>query len=68
MSGISEEQLQELANAIADQCDDMELEPEQVLDGIARSLIAAATTFGAKNFRVNVENHGTCVVTTVPEM
>jgi len=68
MSGISDEQLQELANAIADQCEKMKLEPEQTLDGIARSLIAAAMTFGTRDFKVNIEDHGTCVVTTTSEL
>ncbi len=64
MSGITDKQLQELANAIADQCENMGLNPEQTLDGIARSLIAAAMTFGTKDFKVNVEDHGACVLTT----
>ena len=64
MSGISDKQLQELTDIIADQCEEMGLEPEQILDGIARSLIAAAVTFGTRDFKINVEDHGTCAVTT----
>jgi len=62
---ISEEQLQELTNTIADKCEEMGLEPEYVLDGIARSLIAAAITFGTQNLKVDIECHGSCVVDLV---
>ncbi len=65
MTEISEEQLQELTNTIADKCEEMGLEPEQVLDGIARSLIAAAITFGTQNLKVEIEYHGSCVVELV---
>ena len=67
MSEISEGQLQELTDTIADKCEAMGLEPEQILDGIARSLIAAATTFGAQNFQLNIEGHGTCKVSLLAE-
>ncbi|MCG8667844.1 MAG: hypothetical protein MI867_00395 [Pseudomonadales bacterium] len=63
MSGISEEQLQELADAIADKCDDMGLDHEQILDGIASTLLAAAATFGVPKFNKTLESHGVCVVT-----
>jgi hypothetical protein len=64
---ISEEQLQELTDLIADKCEAMELEPEQILDGIARSLIAAATTFGTQSFQVDVECHGSCMIKLIEE-
>ncbi len=67
MSEISEDQLQELTNAIADKCEAMELEPEQILDGIARSLIAAVTTFGTQSLRVDIDHHGSCVVNLVTQ-
>ena len=67
MTEINEEQLQELTDLIADKCEAMKLEPEQILDGIARSLIAAATTFGTQSFQVDVESHGTCTVNLIAE-
>lgn len=67
MTEINEEQLQELTDLIADKCEVLKLEPEQILDGIARSLIAAATTFGTQCFQVDVENHGTCTVNLTTE-
>ena len=68
MSEISEDQLQELTDTIADKCEAMGLEPEQILDGIARSLIAAATTFGTQSFQVNIERHGACTVNLIADV
>lgn len=62
MSEINEDQLQQLTDCIAEKCESMELQPEQILDGVARSLIAAATAFGTKSFQLEIESHGTCTV------
>jgi len=59
---ITDEQCQELMDGIADICDQMELEPEQILDGIARSLLGATAALGTNKLSVAVENFGTCDV------
>ena len=59
---ISDEQVQELTNTIADKCEEMGLEPEQIVDGIARSLIAAAHTFDFSELNVGIDNVGQCDV------
>lgn len=59
---ITNEQVQELTNHIADKCQDMGLEPEQIVDGIARALIAAANTFDFADLNVGIDNVGACTV------
>ncbi len=59
---ITDEQVQELTNYIAEKCQEMDLEAEQIVDGMARSLLAAATTFGFNDLSVSIENVGVCSV------
>lgn len=59
---ITDEQVQELTNHIADKCETMGLEPEQIVDGIARALIAAANTFDYTDLNIVIDNVGTCKV------
>ena len=39
---ISEVQSQQLLDGIVEVCDELELEPTQILDGLSRSLLSAA--------------------------
>ncbi len=59
---ITDEQVQELTNYIAEKCQEMDLEAEQIVDGMARSMLAAAATFGFSDLSVSIENVGTCTV------
>ncbi|MCG7531056.1 hypothetical protein MHM98_06795 [Psychrobium sp. MM17-31] len=59
---LTDEQSQELMDAIANICGEMELEPEQILDGIARSLMGACSALGTANLTVSVDNFGQCEV------
>ncbi|MGB0833877.1 MAG: hypothetical protein ACPG8A_05690 [Psychrobium sp.] len=59
---LTDEQSQELMDAIANICGEMELEPEQILDGIARSLMGACSALGTTNLTVSVDNFGQCEV------
>ena len=61
---ISNEQVQELTDAIADKCQEMGLEPEQILEGIGRAIISAATVFGMQEVEIEVDGVGSCQVTT----
>lgn len=62
MDRITNEQVQELTNLIADKCEEMDLEPEQIVDGIARALIAAADTFAFSDLTVRIDDVGVCKV------
>ena len=60
---ISDDQCLELMDGIADLCDQMDLAPEQILDGIARSLLGATSALGTNELSVSVEGFGSCNVT-----
>jgi len=64
---ISNEQSQELLDTIINQCEEMKLEPTQILDGISRSLLGALMAFGTKDLNVNIENVGTVQVSIFDE-
>jgi hypothetical protein len=64
---ISNEQAQELMDAIINQCEEMKLEPTQILDGISRSLLGALMAFGTKDLNVEIENVGSVKVTVLDE-
>ena len=62
---ISNEQAQKLMDAIINQCEEMKLEPTQILDGISRSLLGALMAFGTKDLNVEIENVGSVIVTVL---
>ncbi|MFD2178409.1 hypothetical protein [Veronia pacifica] len=59
---IPEEQAQELSDFIAKKCIEMELEPEQILDGLARVLLGVTNDLGAGGFDLDIEGFGKCSV------
>ena len=62
---ISDQQAQELMDVISAKCDEMELEPKQILDGIAKTLLAATVALEVKELSVNIENVGTVEVNAI---
>ena len=52
-------------DVISDKCEQMELEPKQVLDGIARTLLSVVIAYVAKSLTVNIENIGAVNVSTL---
>ena len=64
-SSISDIQSQELMDVISSKCDELDLSPEQILDGIARSLLGASVAFGTKDLKVAIENVGMVQVSVV---
>jgi len=44
------------------------LSPEQILDGIARSLLGASVAFATKDLKVDIENVGTVQVSVVDQL
>ncbi|RXJ73931.1 hypothetical protein CS022_06520 [Veronia nyctiphanis] len=59
---IPEEQAQELSDCIAEKCVEMGLEPDQILDGLARVLLGATNDLGVEGFELNIEDFGRCSV------
>ena len=59
---ITDEQIQELSDAIADKCEAMNLEPTQILDGLSRTLLSAAMVFDTRDFSISIEKVGTVEV------
>lgn len=60
---ISDEQAQELMDTIAEKCDELALEPQQILDGIARALLGATAAFGTRQLSLSIAGVGQCDVT-----
>ena len=58
-SEITEEQIQALMDAIAQKSDELGLTGTQIIDGVSRSLLCIALTFGANNVGVEIEGVGT---------
>jgi len=59
---ITDEQCQQLMDGIVNLCEEMALEPQQILDGIARSLLGATAALGTSKLSVSIENFGSCEV------
>ncbi|GAA0853170.1 hypothetical protein [Aliiglaciecola litoralis] len=59
---LSDEQSQQLMDAIIISCEEMALTPEQILDGLGRAMLSAAATFEKSNVTVSIENFGQCTV------
>jgi len=59
---LSDEQAQVLMDSIIQQCEEMDLLPEQILDGLGRSLMSAANAFDKKQVTVTIADFGTCKV------
>ncbi len=59
---LTDEQAQELMDSIITQCEAMELLPEQILDGLGRSLMSAANAFDKKQVTVSISGFGSCKV------
>mgnify|MGYP000013950383 CR=1 FL=1 len=59
---LTNEQAEQLSNAIAQVCEDLALAPEQILDGISRTLLSASATFEVPAFTLNIEGVGRCSV------
>ena len=59
---ISEEKAQELSSFIAEKCIEMDLEPEEILDGLARVLLGATHDLAVGEFKLEIEKFGHCHV------
>ena len=59
---ISEEDAQILSSFIAEKCMEMNLEPEQILDGLTQILLSATNDLNVGGFELNIEGFGRCIV------
>ena len=59
---LSDEQAQLLMDRIVAICEEMALEPEQILDGLARVLMSATNAFEKLDVTVKIEGFGECNV------
>ena len=59
---ISDEDAQALSSFIAEKCMEMELEPDQILDGLSRVLLGATNDLNVGGFELNIEGFGRCIV------
>ncbi|KXF82819.1 hypothetical protein [Enterovibrio coralii] len=64
---ISEQQAQMLSDFIADKCVEMDLGPEQILDGLSRVLLGATNDLGVGGFELDIEGFGRCSVELVAD-
>lgn len=59
---LSDEQAQLLMDRIVAICEEMELGPEQILDGLGRVLISATDAFEKSDVSVKIDGFGECNV------
>jgi len=59
---LTDEQSQELMDAIIEKCETMELSPEEIIDGLGRALMSATMAFEKQSASITVEGVGYCDV------
>ncbi|KZY30829.1 hypothetical protein A3752_11985 [Oleiphilus sp. HI0081] len=67
MSELSQEVLQEFSDQVAEICENMQLEPDQMLDAIGSTFIGAVLSFGKTDYRVEVSGVASAMVETIFE-
>jgi cyanate lyase len=59
---LTDEQSQELMDAIIEKCETMALSPEEIIDGLGRALMSATMAFEKQSASITVEGVGYCDV------
>ncbi|GEM_PF-1911552 len=67
MPELTEEVLQSFSDQVADICEGMALEPDQMLDAIGSTFIGAVLSFEKSEYRVEVSGVATATVETIFE-
>lgn len=67
MKELTENLLQEFSDKVADICEDMNLEPDQMLEAIGSTLIGATLSFGKTEFNLQIPEIAIVTVETVFE-
>jgi hypothetical protein len=67
MPELAIEQLQSFSDQVADICEAMELDADQMLDAIGNTFIGAVLSFGKSEYRVEVSGVASAAVETIFE-
>jgi len=67
MTDLNEELLQNFSDRVAEICEDMALEPEQMLEAIGSTFIGAVLSFGKTDFQLEIAGVACASVDTVFE-
>jgi len=67
MSDLTQEQMQDFSDRVADVCEDMALTPDQMLEVIGSTYIGAVLSFGKTEYSVEISGVASAVVETVLE-
>ncbi len=67
MTTLNEELLQNFSDRVAEICEEMDLEPEQMLEAIGSTFIGAVLSFGKTDFQVEIAGVACASVETVFE-
>jgi len=64
---LTDEQSQQLMDAIIEKCEALELGPEEIIDGLGRALLSATIAFEKDSAAITVEGVGYCDVFIEPQ-
>lgn len=67
MPDLTEELLQTFSDRVAEVCEDMALEPEQMLKAIGSTFIGATLSFGKTDYQLDIEGVASARVETMFE-
>ncbi|KZY32708.1 hypothetical protein A3742_06765 [Oleiphilus sp. HI0071] len=65
MAELSQEVLQEFSDRVAEICEQMELEPDQMLEAIGSTFIGAVMSFGKTSYQVEISGVASAAVETM---
>lgn len=67
MTKLTEDLLQTFSDRVAEICDDLELDPDQMLQAIGSTFIGATLSFGKTDYQIDIEGVASARVETVFE-
>ena len=67
MTELTEELLQSFSDRVAEICEDLALEPDQMLQAIGSTFIGATLSFGKTDYQIDIEGVASAKVETVFE-
>ena len=65
VTNLNEDLLQSFSDRVADICEEMDLEPDQMLEAIGSTLIGAVLSFGKTDFQLEIAGVASASVETV---
>jgi len=67
MTVLTEDLLQTFSDRVAEICEDLELDPDQMLQAIGSTFIGATLSFGKTDYQIDIEDVASARVETVFE-